>query len=143
MDTGWVSMRYMARQSEQDEVWYPLLTECGGDKPNWYIDFEGTSWSLGHQYGESAPYEMATFKAPMNREYGNTHVVASNSLSAVITKRPTNWNETDLDLGYHIDLIIRRSPSVFDGDPPNVIALSYLVGSCTITPNPWGRRLGD
>jgi hypothetical protein len=142
MDTGWVSMRYMARQSEQDEVWYPLLTVCGGTEPYWSVEFDGASWGL-IRHGSRYEPEEVSFLISVNYAYIDKHVVASNSLSAVITKAPINWGETNLDLGYSIDLVIHDVPTVFDGDHPNVIAPSYLKGSCTITPNPWGRRRGD
>jgi hypothetical protein len=129
MDTGWVSMRYMARQSEQDEVWYPPLTKCGGDEPSWYIDFEGASWSFG-QYGESAPYEMATFKAPFGRGT-DEFTITSETMSAVISHTPTGWGETDMAAGLEIHLITHK-PIVFR---QGVVAAPYVVrGECTITP---------
>ena len=128
-ETGWVSMRYMARQSKQDEVWYPPLTKCGGDEPHWYIDFEGTSWRFG-QYGESAPYEMATFKAPLGRGT-DEFTITSETMSAVITHTPTGWGETDMAAGLEIHLITHK-PIVFR---QGVVAAPYVVrGECTITP---------
>ena len=149
MDTGWVSMRYLARQSEQDEVWYPLLTECGGH--NWGITFDGASWS-GSVNAVWFEAEEVSFLIPHGFGIGvGTHVVASNSLSAVIQRGTAGWGETDLVLGYSIDLVIHDTLSTlpnateFVGDFPNDTFDKnplYLKGACSITPYISGNRRG-
>ncbi len=154
VDTGWVSMRYLARQSEQDEVWYPLLTQCGGQ--HWGITFDGASWS-GWGGGVRFEAEEVSFLTPhgfgISKEVG-TYVVASNSLSAVIQRGPAGWGETDLDLGYSIHLVIHDTLSTipqfhgsnateFVGDFPNDTFDKnplYLIRACSITPYISGVR---
>lgn len=119
--SGWASLRYLARQPGQSQGDFPNITTCYGTEPFWDLRVDEKSAELtvlGNTSYAAAPIERLRSANRIDR-----FSIVSHEFVAVIKSQACSDGMSDRGFGLSIDLLTNPTE-----------AAQHLSGCCTIQP---------
>jgi len=110
--SGWVSMRYMARQPRQDPQFLPKPLGCGGNEPFWSLDINNHTAQfdiVGEERRTFAPVWEDIPEGMLPVSYAVKLQGNAEDITAVVRRAQCSDGMSEEIYGFSVDLIISGS----------------------------------
>ncbi|MBU2992259.1 SH3 domain-containing protein [Octadecabacter sp. 1_MG-2023] len=118
--TGWVSLRFMARQPEQFAGYTPAITVCHGTEPFWALEIEDDNFAFSAPDVTGTPTPLTVLRSA-NRI--DRFALISDGITGVVSTQACNDGMSEMQFGLSIDLLA-----------PLYGETQLLSGCCSIQP---------
>lgn len=107
--SGWVSMRYLARQPEQNPRYLPKPLGCGGTEPFWSLDINNQTAQFDIMGGEPRVFTPVWEDTPEGMQaisYAVKMQGSNEDITAVVKRAQCSDGMSEKIYGFSVDLIM-------------------------------------